>query len=142
MFEALLSIEKQLVAAAWKPNVILGINRGGCVPGVYLSHKMNILHQVIDVRLRDHKMPPDLSVLKNAIKRNEKILIIDDINDTGATFNYILDHFDKVNGNIRFAVLIENVQRAVTVDYHGSEIDKALNPQWIVFPWEEWNSQL
>ena len=142
MFEALLSIEKQLVAAAWKPNVILGINRGGCVPGVYLSHKMNIPHQVIDVRLRDHKMPPDLSVLKNAIKRNEKILIIDDINDTGATFNYILDHFDKVNGNIRFAVLIENVQSAVTVDYHGSEIDKALNPQWIVFPWEEWNSQL
>ena len=140
MFKALLSIEKQLVTAAWKPNVILGINRGGCVPGVYLSHKMNIPHQVIDVRLRDHKMPPDLSVLENAIKRNEKILIIDDINDTGATFSYIVDHFDKVNGNIRFAVLIANVQSAVRVDYHGSEIDKALNPQWIVFPWEEWNS--
>ena len=34
----------------WKPHIVLGINRGGCVPGIYLSHALDIPHETLDIR--------------------------------------------------------------------------------------------
>ena len=65
--------------------------------------------------------------------------IIDDINDTGETFKFILDKFGKGDGRIKFAALIHNKPSKVTIDYLGYEIDKSKDPAWIVFPWEEWD---
>ena len=86
MRNALLQIEDQMVHSGWMPDIILGINRGGCIPGVYLSHRLKKPHEVVDVRLRDHATKPNLSVLEKAFAFQKKILVIDDINDTGDTF--------------------------------------------------------
>ena len=80
MRNALIQIEDQMVHSAWMPSIILGINRGGCIPGVYLSHRINTPHEVLDVRLRDHTTKPNLSVLEKAFAFQKKILIIDNIN--------------------------------------------------------------
>ena len=137
MRNALIQIEDQMVHSNWMPDVIMGINRGGCVPGVYLSHRLKKEHLVLDIRLRDHKATPDLSVLTKQYAFQRKILIIDDINDTGATFKYIEENFGRPE-RVKFAALINNKPSKVVVDYHGYEIDKSKNPAWIVFPWEEW----
>ena len=139
MRNALIQIEDQMVHSNWMPTIILGINRGGCIPGVYLSHRLNIAHEVLDIRLRDHTTKPNLSVLEKAFAFQKKILIIDDINDTGETFKFILDKFGKGDGRIKFAALIHNKPSKVTIDYLGYEIDKSKDPAWIVFPWEEWD---
>ena len=47
MRNALIQIEDQMVHSNWMPNVVLGINRGGCIPGVYLSHRLKIAHEVL-----------------------------------------------------------------------------------------------
>jgi len=138
MRNALIQIEDQMVHSAWIPDIVLGINRGGCIPGVYLSHRLKRPHEVLDVRLRDHTATPNLDVLEKLAQKQNKILIIDDINDTGATFQYILDKFGKPK-NIKFAAVINNKPSPVQMDYRGYEIDKDENPQWIVFPWEEWD---
>ena len=139
MRNALIQIEDQMVHSAWMPNIILGINRGGCIPGVYLSHRINTPHEVLDIRLRDHTTKPNLSVLEKAFAFQKKILIIDDINDSGETFNYIIKNFGKGGDRIKFATLINNKPSKAKVDYQGYEIDKSKNPAWIVFPWEEWD---
>ena len=131
MRNALIQIEDQLVHSNWMPNVILGINRGGCIPGVYLSHRLKTPHEVIDVRLRDHSVKPNLAVLEKAYAFQKKILIIDDINDTGDTFKYIEDNFGKGDGRIKFAALIHNKPSKVKMDYHGYEINKDEVPAWI-----------
>ena len=138
MRNALIQIEDQMVHDNWMPSIILGINRGGCIPGVYLSHRLNKPHEVLDVRLRDHSTKPNLSVLEKAFAFQHKILIIDDINDTGATFKYITDNFGKPD-RVKFATLINNKPSPVEMDYKGYEINKDEVPTWIVFPWEEWN---
>ena len=69
----------------------------------------------------------------------KKILVIDDINDTGATFKYILDNFGKRDDRIKFAAMINNKPSPVQMDYQGYEINKDEVPTWIVFPWEEWD---
>ena len=139
MRNALIQIEDKMVHSNWMSTVILGINRGGCIPGVYLSHRLNTAHEVLDIRLRDHTAKPNLSVLEKAFAFQKKILIIDDINDSGATFQYILDNFGKHEERIRFAALINNKPSKVKVDYHGYEINKDEVPAWIVFPWEDWD---
>ena len=138
MRNALIQIEDQMVHSNWIPDIVLGINRGGCIPGVYLSHRLKRPHEVLDVRLRDHTATPNLDVLEKLAQKQNKILIIDDINDTGATFRYILDKFGKTK-NIKFADVINNKPSPVQMDYRGYEINKDENPQWIVFPWEEWD---
>jgi hypoxanthine phosphoribosyltransferase len=104
-----------------------------------LSHRLSKPHEVLDVRLRDHTVKPNLTTLEKAFAFQKKILIIDDINDSGATFQYILDNFGKHDDRIKFAALINNKPSKVKVDYHGYEIDKDEAPAWIVFPWEEWD---
>lgn len=138
MRNALIQIEDQMVHSNWIPDIVLGINRGGCIPGVYLSHRLKRPHEVLDVRLRDHTATPNLDVLEKLAQKQNKILIIDDINDTGATFQYILDKFGKPK-NIKFTAVINNKPSPVQMDYRGYEINKDENPQWIVFPWEEWD---
>ena len=139
MRNALIQIEDQMVHSSWMPSIILGINRGGCIPGVYLSHRINTPHEVLDIRLRDHTTKPNLSVLEKAFAFQKKILILDDINDSGETFNYIVKNFSKNDGKIKFAALIHNTPSIAKVDYHGYTIDKSKNPASIVFPWEEWD---
>ena len=39
-------LEIKINESSWNPDLILSINRGGCVPGVFLSHKMGIRHEV------------------------------------------------------------------------------------------------
>lgn len=82
----------------------------------------------------------------------KNILIVDDINDTGATFNWIMNDWPSSclpddpdwehvwNNNVKFAVLVDNLASKcrVGMDFVGTEINKAENDVWVDFPWEEW----
>lgn len=139
MRNALIQIEDQMVHSAWMPTLILSINRGGCIPGVYLSHRLKVPHEVVDIRLRDHKTKPNLSVLEKAYAFQHKILILDDINDSGDTFKYIEENFGRNEERVRFAALINNKPSKIKLNYQGYEINKDEAPAWVVFPWEEWD---
>ena len=67
MRNALLQIEDKLVHDMFIPDVILGVNRGGLIPGVYLSHRMNRPHEVLDVRLRDNTAESNFDNLYRAV---------------------------------------------------------------------------
>ena len=83
---------------------------------------------------------------------SEEILIVDDINDTGDTLAWIKQDWNNsgkvvANGkseinweaNVRFAVLTENEpSKFGDVDYVSKFINKNEDPQWLVYPWEEW----
>lgn len=138
MRNSLIQIEDQMAHTPWLPTVILGINRGGCIPGVYLSHRLNVPHEPLDIRLRDHKSIPDIYRLNTNFNKGERILILDDINDTGSTFNYITEHFGKPD-SVKYGAVINNKSSLARIDYFGYEIDKSKNDQWVVFPWEEWD---
>jgi hypoxanthine phosphoribosyltransferase len=127
-----------LTEQQWQPQVILGLNRGGCIPAIYLSHKLDVPHHVLNVSLRDHADTPDLHTLEKVYAWQKRVLIVDDINDTGATFNYIMNNFGKPE-RLKFAVILHNtVSTYKDIDYKGYEINKLEDPRWIVFPWEQW----
>jgi hypoxanthine phosphoribosyltransferase len=142
----------------WRPDYIVGITRGGLVPALYLSHMTGIKMHTLDVRLRDgDEKESNLWMAEDAFGTFQmggeyeckKILIVDDINDTGATFQWIKedwasgchseDHrWEEVWGNnVRFASVVDNLGSDFKVDYCQHEINKAEKDVWVVFPWEE-----
>ena len=135
----------------YRPDYIVGLTRGGLVPAIMMSNRTGIPMYTLDVRLRDRDglqiktesnewMPTDAFNGKN-------ILIIDDINDSGATFNWITNDWaskypdadiQKIwDNNVRFAVLTENMASEFgNVRYQAHEVNKAEKDVWLVYPWE------
>jgi xanthine phosphoribosyltransferase len=154
----------------WRPDYVVGITRGGLLPAVMISHYFDVPCHTLKVSLKDEDecehncwMPEhafgyvdrdlrddpsnasDLSLRKN-------ILVVDDINDTGATINWILKDWESSclpddpawndiwSDNVRFAVIVDNLasQCNIGMFYAGMEINKEEDPVWIEFPYEEW----
>ena len=92
---AIKKIVEQIDVSEFKPEIIVSINRGGCIPGVYLSHYFKKPHNIIDVKSLKADSGNKFSLLINSIKDNKRILIIDDINDSGETFDIVKKIFIK-----------------------------------------------
>ena len=132
----ILSIISQVRSANLKIDIILSVNRGGCIPGVYLSHGLKLPHKVIYLQLRDGTNIPDSNSVKNLKINSKKILIIDDINDTGSTFIHLNRIINAYNTKKYFACLINNIGSKFQVEFYGRSINKVEKPSWYVFPWE------
>ena len=124
----------------WIPEYIVGITRGGNIPAAILSNMLDIRCESLKVALRDHKRKNESNtwMAEDAVAKRKNILIIDDINDTGATFKWIKNDW-SINGhdNVRFAVLTENLSSEFgDVKYWAHEVNKAEDDVWLVYPWE------
>lgn len=158
------SIVNQMYKDGWRPDYIVGITRGGNVPATIISNMTGIRCEALKVSLRDggeceinawmaedafgYVSQDELKVTGGPLEK--KILIIDDINDTGATFNWIKEDWqasclpndpkwNKVwHNNVRFATLTDNLASKFNgkVDYTVHEINKAEEDVWLVYPWE------
>ena len=135
---AIKEIVKKVDISGFTPEIIMSINRGGCIPGVYISHYFKKPHNIIDIKSLKANSIKDFSLLTNTLKKGKSVLVIDDINDSGKTFDIVKKIFSSSNNEIRFAALINNISSKTKIDYHGQLIDKRNNPIWYVFPWENW----
>ena len=150
------SIAMQMYKDNWRPDYIVGLNRGGLPLSVILSHLTDCNHYALDVRLRDGGgQGPESNcwMAEDAFgyeKEPMKILIVDDINDTGATFNWIKQDWQKSclpddpnwntiwGQNVRFAVMTENLSSGFgEVQYHWDEVNKTEEDVWLVYPYEK-----
>lgn len=164
------SIIAQLAKDEWCPEIIVGINRGGLPLAVLLSHRLNSKMYTLDIRLRDGKeddcesnlwlaewafgyvQAEDKDLYKTRWDNNKrkKILIVDDINDKGETFNWLINDWqsgclpsekyawDAVWDNTtRFAVMTENLNSEFDkVRYSWDQVNKAEDNIWLIWPWE------
>ena len=138
MIDSIRNISEQLTNANFDPEVIISVNRGGCIPGIYLSHYIEKPHQVINLELRDSAKEPDLDSIKEKIRQFSSVLIIDDINDSGKTIGVIKDLSKNLTTKIHFAVLINKSESNSKVEYYGKLVNTKLHDYWYVFPWENW----
>lgn len=165
-------ISFQMYKDNWRPDYIVGLTRGGLVPAVIMSNTLGVPMETLKVSLRDSDSGPESNLwmaedafgydYPNQIVetyptsiygeegQGKNILIVDDINDTGATLDWIKNDWQSSclpdspkwlnvwGNNVRIAVLIDNLSSGFSgkVDYSAKEINKAEDDIWIVFPWE------
>ena len=163
------NIALQMYKDKWRPDYIVGITRGGNVPATILSNMLGVRGEALKVSLRDATgesesncwmasdafgyVDEDERVNTKSrwdISKRKNILIVDDINDTGATFDWIKQDWQASclpneeswntvwHNNVRFATITDNLSSDFngTVDYSVHEVNKAEQDVWLVYPWE------
>jgi len=164
-----INIALQMYKDNWRPDYIVGITRGGNVPATILSNMLDVPGQALKVSLRDDNVDNESNCWMSEdafgyvdeqerktyktrwdISKRKNILIVDDINDTGATFNWIKQDWQAGclpneeswktvwHNNVRFATITDNLSSEFdgTVDYSVHEVNKAEQDVWLVYPWE------
>ena len=116
----------------WKelqPDVIVGITRGGLVPAVMLSHKLNKPMRTLQWQTRDGLYKEHSGEIMQDILDGKIVYFIDDINDTGETFQQIKKFY---TGGV-YISLVQRKSSQFEVDFCPRTFD---GENWIVFPWE------
>jgi xanthine phosphoribosyltransferase len=150
-------ILRQLHNDNWHPDYVVGLARGGLVPANLISQYLSCRMETLKVSLRDGcEQESNLWMAEDAfgheMDKPKNILIVDDINDSGATLNWIREdwpsgcfpsdlRWKEVWGtNVRVAVLVDNEssKSKIPVSYSAVDLNKAAEDSWIVFPWETW----
>jgi len=150
-------ILRQITVSNWRPDYVVGLTRGGLTPANLISQYLGCRMETLKVSLRDGEqqetncwMAEDAFGYDSDTRKN--ILIVDDINDSGATLNWIRQDWmsscfatspvwEGIWGhNVRVACLYDNEssQSEIPVSYSAVNINKAAEDVWIVFPWETW----
>ncbi|MGI5238963.1 phosphoribosyltransferase [Dactylosporangium sp. CA-139066] len=121
----------------FRPDLVLSVARGGLLVAGALSyaldvksiHMMNVLYYTgVDQRLDAPVIlppAPDLSELRGA-----RVLIADDVADTGGTLEVVRDFCAGRVAEVRCAVLYEKPHSTVSCQYVWRRTDR-----WITFPW-------
>jgi hypoxanthine phosphoribosyltransferase len=121
----------------YRPDMVLAIARGGLLVagalgyalGVKNTFTMNVeFYTGVDERL---EMPMILPPVPDLVDFAEtKVLIADDVADTGATLKLVKDFCAGKVAEVRCAVLYEKSRSTVRCEYVWRRTDR-----WITFPW-------
>jgi uncharacterized protein len=121
----------------WVPDLVLGISRGGLLVAGALAYALGVKNTAtisvefytgVDERLELPMLLPPVPDLIDLSK--ERVLIADDVADTGATLELVRDFCAGIVGEARVAVLYEKSRSTIQSDYVWRRTDA-----WITFPW-------
>jgi xanthine phosphoribosyltransferase len=118
-------------------DAVVAIARGGLVPAAIVARELNIRTvETVAVKSYDHQaqgsvrtlkpITPDILALADAGKR---VLIVDDLVDTGATARYVREMLPGAH----FATVYAKPKGREMVDTFITEVSQ---DTWIFFPWD------
>lgn len=135
--DAMKDLARQVDASGYEPELIIAIARGGLFVagalgyalGVKNLHVMNVEYYTgVDERLDVPMILPPTPELVDLA--DAKVLIADDVADTGHTLKLVKDFVAGKVGEVRCAVLYEKPRTVVNCEYVWKTTDR-----WIDFPW-------
>jgi hypoxanthine phosphoribosyltransferase len=121
----------------YRPDIILAIARGGLLLAAGLGYALEVknlfamnveFYTGVDARLPVPMILPPVPELVDL--QEARLLIADDVADTGATLELVKQFCSDKVGAVRTAVLYEKPRSVVKCDYVWRRTDR-----WIDFPW-------
>jgi xanthine phosphoribosyltransferase len=118
-------------------DAVVAIARGGLVPATIVARELNIrVVESVAVKSYDHKSQGTVRVLKaiapeilEMAKSGKRVLIVDDLVDTGATARAVRDMLPGAH----FATVYAKPKGREMVDTFITEVSQ---DTWIFFPWD------
>lgn len=131
-------LAQKIKASGYMPDLIVAIGRGGYVPGRLVSDFL-LFNDLTSMKIEHYSRAADMreeARIKFPIPvdiTGKKILIIDDVTDTGDTLNLAVDYVLNLNpASVRTAVLQHKISSNFTPDFYAQ---KVLKWRWIIYPW-------
>ena len=127
----------QVAADGYEPSLVLGIARGGLLTAGALSYALDVknaftmnveFYTGVDERLPVPMLLPPVPDLVHL--QDQRVLIADDVADTGATLALVKEFLAGKVREARVAVLYEKPRTVVHAEYVWRRTER-----WIDFPW-------
>ncbi|MEM1570455.1 MAG: phosphoribosyltransferase [Candidatus Bathyarchaeia archaeon] len=137
IYEMCIDLASMIKASGFKPDLIVGIARGGWVPARLLSDFLdnpNITSIKVEFYLDIGKTRDEPSITQDiqVSVAGRKVLLVDDVADTGKSLMLVKNHLKDMGASeTRIACLYFKPWSIVKPDYYVRETEA-----WIIFPHE------
>ena len=134
------NIVKEMIDRGYEPDVVIALSRGGLVPARLIADYLNIkdLYAVKTEHWGVTATPDGKATLAQGLQINisgKKVLIVDDITDTGQSLKLATIHIDKHKPlEIRSATLLHITHSKYIPDYYSEAVPEE-KWTWFIFPW-------
>ena len=136
-------VAEKVRRAGTPPDTIVGLSRGGWVPGRLLCDRLGV-HRLLSLRAQHWgvtALPNGQAELTDGLSGNvtgEKVLVVDDITDTGESLSLAMEHVRSHRpSRLESAALLHINHSKFVPTYFAEEIDRT-EWVWVVFPWNYW----
>jgi uncharacterized protein len=123
--------------SSFKPDVIVGVTRGGLIPARILSDLLGIgklatVGVEFYLGVAETRSEPVLTQQVCVDVTGKKVLLVDDVADTGKSLLLAREHLNHQSAaEILVATVYRKPLSAVTPDFYEKETEC-----WVVFPWD------
>ena len=121
---------------------IVTLTKGGLIPARLIARDLEIDEiYVMGIKLYtlENTATPEPIIyqrLDGDFKQYDKILLIDDIVDSGDSIKYVKHYIENMEHkccNIKIASVFYKKKSKIAPDFYSKVVD---NEEWVVFPWE------
>ena len=137
IYEMLLRLAKKIKTTGFKPEVIVGVSRGGWPPARVMSDLLENSH-VANMKVEFYKdigvrsKTPRITQRVTAEVNGRTVLVVDDVADTGHSLKVVVDHLRRKGAmNLKVCTIYMKPQSIFRPDFYAKTTRK-----WIIFPWE------
>ena len=137
IYNLTLRLAREIVSSGFKPDVIVGVCRGGWVPARILSDLMenpNLASVKAEsyIGIGEAQGEPELTQCLMVDVAGKRVLVVDEVADTGASLRLVRNHvLERKASETKTATLYLKGRSTFKPDFCGKEMDR-----WVVFPWE------
>ena len=137
IYEFLLNLAHKIRKAKFKPDIIVGVSRGGWPPARIMSDLLE-LPEMANVKAEFYLGPartkgdPVLTQPVSMPVRGKRVLVVDDVADTGKSLSLVKTHLREEGAmEVKIATIYYKPWSIVVPDWFERRTRR-----WIIFPWE------
>jgi hypoxanthine phosphoribosyltransferase len=137
IYDLMVNLGRRIKESKFKPDVIVGVSRGGWPPARIMSDLLNNpnlanmkveFYKDIGVRSKS----PRITQPVTSDVQNKKVLVVDDVADSGQSLRAVRNHLRrKGTEEIRVCTIYYKPHSIYIPDYFAKRTSS-----WIIFPWE------
>ena len=137
IYDLMVNLGRKIKESKFKPDVIVGVSRGGWPPARIMSDLLNNpnlanmkveFYKDIGVRSKS----PRITQPVTSDVQNKKVLVVDDVADSGQSLRAVRNHLRrKGTEEIRVCTIYYKPHSIYIPDYFAKRTSS-----WIIFPWE------
>lgn len=133
-------LKEQLIEADWRPDIVVGLARGGWAPARVLCDQM-IIKELYSVKTEHWGLTASKDGRAKLVQElnvdvtDKRVLVLDDITDTGDSMRLAREHIVSLEpDSVRTATLLHIPHSKFKPDFMARELEEG-EWHWFIFPW-------